>query len=91
MQQNFQKAAAEQALNEGLRRIENVFEIGIPGLNYVMTALRSYFAVDNRYMKRKMMNVLFPFLNKEWRRVVRNFYCVVCSELVLSSGTRTML
>jgi len=64
-----QQVVAQQALNEGLRRIENAFEIGIPGLNYVMGTLRPYFAVDNRYVKRKMLNVLFPFLSKEWRRI----------------------
>jgi len=64
-----QQVVAQQALNEGLRRIENAFEIGIPGLNYAMSALRPYFAVDNRYVKRKMLNVLFPFLSKEWRRI----------------------
>ena len=67
-----QQVVAQQALNEGLRRIENAFEIGIPGLNYAMGMLRPYFAVDNRYVKRKMLNVLFPFLSKEWRRIVSN-------------------
>lgn len=43
---------------------------GIPGLEYVMGSLRGYFAVDNRYVKRKMMKVLFPFLNKQWQRAV---------------------
>jgi YIF1 len=47
---------------------------GIPGLEYVMGSLRSYFAVDNRYVKRKIVKVLFPFTNKQWYRVVSRFY-----------------
>jgi hypothetical protein len=47
---------------------------GIPGLEYVMGSLRGYFAVDNRYVKRKMAKVLFPFLNKQWQRVVSCCY-----------------
>jgi len=43
----------------------------IPGMKYIMGQLRSYFAVDNRYVKRKMLIVLFPFINKEWRREVQ--------------------
>ncbi|KAG7354819.1 YIF1 family protein [Nitzschia inconspicua] len=42
---------------------------GIPGLEFVMGSLRSYFAVDNRYVKRKMVKVLFPFTNKHWHRI----------------------
>lgn len=40
----------------------------IPGMKYIMGLLRSYFAVDNRYVKRKMLKVLFPFTSKEWQR-----------------------
>jgi hypothetical protein len=47
---------------------------GIPGLEYVMESLRGYFAVDNRYVKRKMVKVLFPFLNNQWRRSVSCFF-----------------
>jgi hypothetical protein len=49
---------------------------GIPGLEYVMGSLRGYFAVDNRYVKRKMAKLLFPFLNKQWKRVVS--CCCTC-------------
>ena len=42
----------------------------IPGFDGTMQILRTYFAVDNRYVKRKMQKVLFPFLSKQWRRVV---------------------
>ena len=53
-----------------LSEFEN-FGGNIPGLNRVMTALRGYFAVDNDYVQKKMVRVLFPFLNKEgWRRKV---------------------
>jgi hypothetical protein len=43
----------------------------IPGFDSTMMMLRAYFAVDNRYVKRKMQKVLFPFLSKQWKRVVR--------------------
>ena len=42
----------------------------IPGLESTMQTLRTYFAVDNRYVKRKMQKVLFPFTSKQWRRLV---------------------
>ena len=44
----------------------------IPGLETAMGKLRSYFAVDNRYVKRKMQKVLFPFVSKHWKREVRS-------------------
>jgi len=42
----------------------------IPGFDATMIALRAYFAVDNRYVQLKMKKVLFPFLSKQWRRLV---------------------
>lgn len=59
---------SEKVLSQGMNEIQKAFGGGIPGMNYVMTMLRSYFAVDNRYVKRKMGKVLFPFTNKQWRR-----------------------
>eukprot|EP00532_Pseudo-nitzschia_australis_P002086 CAMPEP_0168183968 /NCGR_PEP_ID=MMETSP0139_2-20121125/12938_1 /TAXON_ID=44445 /ORGANISM="Pseudo-nitzschia australis, Strain 10249 10 AB" /LENGTH=353 /DNA_ID=CAMNT_0008105457 /DNA_START=52 /DNA_END=1110 /DNA_ORIENTATION=+ len=59
---------SEKVLSQGMDEIQKAFGGGIPGMNYVMRTLRSYFQVDNRYVKRKLQNVLFPFLNKQWRR-----------------------
>jgi len=59
---------SEKVLTQGMDEIQKAFGGGIPGMNYVMRMLRSYFAVDNRYVKRKMLKVLFPFTNKQWRR-----------------------
>jgi hypothetical protein len=42
----------------------------VPGLEKFMTTLRVYFAVDNKYVKRKLTTTLFPFLKKNWRRTV---------------------
>lgn len=42
----------------------------IPGLEVIMTNLRGYFAVDNRYVKGKMGRILFPFMCKSWKRIV---------------------
>jgi len=41
----------------------------VPGLERFMTALRIYFAVDNRYVQKKIQIVLFPFLKKKWKRM----------------------
>lgn len=41
----------------------------VPGFDSTMTMLRTYFAVDNRYVQRKMKKVLFPFVAKQWRRL----------------------
>jgi len=40
----------------------------IPGLERSMIGLRPYFAVDNGYVKRKMIKVLFPFIYRDWAR-----------------------
>lgn len=61
---------SEKISEKFIEGIGKGFGGGIPGLEYVMGSLRSYFAVDNRYVKRKMAKVLFPFLNKNWQRVV---------------------
>ena len=42
----------------------------IPGLETFMRTLRVYFAVDNGYVKRKMMRVLCSFFCKSWSRLV---------------------
>jgi len=42
----------------------------IPGLESAMLTLRSYFAVDNKYVLTKMKKILVPFLSKQWRRQV---------------------
>ena len=41
----------------------------IPGFDRTMHILRSYYAVDNYYVKRKMQKVLFPFFSRQWRRM----------------------
>ena len=41
----------------------------IPGLSRLMTSLRIYFAVDNRYVLKKMQRLSFPFVFKQWRRL----------------------
>jgi len=41
----------------------------VPGLESVMTTLRRYFQVDNRYVKRKLQRIFFPFRCKSWQRV----------------------
>jgi hypothetical protein len=53
----------------------------IPGLETTMGKLRVYFAVDNRYVKRKMQKVLFPFLSKHWKREV----CLFSFVLILTT------
>jgi len=59
---------SEKVLTHGIDQMQKAFGGGIPGMDYIMRTLRSYFAVDNRYVKRKIVIVLFPFKNKHWRR-----------------------
>jgi hypothetical protein len=74
---------SEKVLTQGMDEIQKAFGGGIPGMNYVMRMLRSYFAVDNRYVKRKMLKVLFPFTNKQWRRGVSIYYYIECMIFLL--------
>ena len=57
----------QQFFNAGTAKV-------IPGFESAMQKLRVYFAVDNRYVKSKMQRILFPFLRKEWRRVVSTLW-----------------
>eukprot|EP00590_Aulacoseira_subarctica_P007782 CAMPEP_0172422482 /NCGR_PEP_ID=MMETSP1064-20121228/8627_1 /TAXON_ID=202472 /ORGANISM="Aulacoseira subarctica , Strain CCAP 1002/5" /LENGTH=389 /DNA_ID=CAMNT_0013163361 /DNA_START=18 /DNA_END=1184 /DNA_ORIENTATION=- len=41
----------------------------VPGLERFMTSLRYYFAVDNKFVQRKIITVLFPYAKKHWRRM----------------------
>ena len=63
-------STAAMNVAEGLGK--DLFEKGwakaVPGLERSMIGLRPYFAVDNSYVKRKMIRILFPFLHKEWAR-----------------------
>ena len=42
----------------------------VPGLERILTSLRYYFAVDNKFVQRKIITVLFPYAKKHWRRMV---------------------
>jgi hypothetical protein len=46
----------------------------VPGMELAVNTLRFYFAVDNRYVKKKIIRVLFPFLSKQWKRMVRYLF-----------------
>jgi YIF1 len=39
-------------------------------MEQIMNMLRTYFAVDNRYVVLKMKRIIFPFLCKHWKRQV---------------------
>ena len=54
----------------------------IPGLESTMVMLRTYFAVDNKYVVQKMKKTLIPFLSKDWRRIVSTLssYCTGLSS-----------
>lgn len=52
----------------GKQFLETGWAKAVPGLERTMLGLRPYFAVDNVYVKRKMMKVLFPFVFREWAR-----------------------
>jgi len=61
----------------------------IPGLERLMTALRRYFAVDNRYVKRKVQRIFFPFLCKSWQR--QKFDTPIQQQQQNSSGAADMM
>ena len=48
--------------------LEKGWAKAVPGLERSMVGLRPYFAVDNSYVKRKMIKVLFPFIYQDWAR-----------------------
>jgi len=52
----------------GKQFLETGWAKAVPGLERSMLSLRPYFAVDNSYVKRKMIKILFPFLSREWAR-----------------------
>jgi hypothetical protein len=76
------QAAARYMTGQGISEddMKHVWESGfariIPGFDSTMQTLRSYYAVDNNYVKRKMQKVLFPFVSKSWRRTVSLANCV---------------
>jgi hypothetical protein len=65
-------AMFDLASNAGKSFLKNGSARMIPGLESSMLVLRSYFAVDNRYVMRKMQKILMPFLSKHWKRQVRS-------------------
>ena len=58
--------AGQSFFQEGVSRM-------IPGLESTVMLLRTYFAVDNRYVMRKIQKVLVPFFSKDWQRQVSAF------------------
>lgn len=66
-------AMLDLASSAGKSFLQNGSARMVPGLESTMLALRSYYAVDNKYVVRKMQKVLVPFLSKNWRREVRYF------------------
>lgn len=69
-----QTAMFNVAESMGKQFLETGWAKAVPGLERSMLALRPYFAVDNRYVKGKMGRVLFPFLCKDWARLVSMFF-----------------
>jgi len=59
---NLAQQAGHTFLDQGTARM-------IPGLERIMRELRVYFAVDNSYVKSKMLRVLFSFFFKRWKRI----------------------
>ena len=63
-------AMFEMASNAGKSFLQSGSARMVPGLESTLLMLRRYFAVDNRYVQIKMRKILFPFLDKQWTRVV---------------------
>ena len=62
------QAMMNMAESMGIQFLETGWAKTVPGLERSMVALRIYFAVDNAYVKRKMVKVLFPFAFRDWSR-----------------------
>mmetsp|Transcript_26495 Transcript_26495/g.31257 ORF Transcript_26495/g.31257 Transcript_26495/m.31257 type:complete len:276 (-) Transcript_26495:114-941(-) len=65
-------AIMDMGLMQGQKFLDEGFARMIPGLERGMMGLRIYFAVNNSYVKRKMLRVLFPFLTKDWGRITND-------------------
>eukprot|EP00569_Conticribra_weissflogii_P003535 CAMPEP_0171343302 /NCGR_PEP_ID=MMETSP0878-20121228/16794_1 /TAXON_ID=67004 /ORGANISM="Thalassiosira weissflogii, Strain CCMP1336" /LENGTH=337 /DNA_ID=CAMNT_0011846221 /DNA_START=58 /DNA_END=1071 /DNA_ORIENTATION=- len=63
------QAMMNMAESMGKHFLETGWAKAVPGLERSLIALRVYFAVDNAYVKRKMLKVLCPFIFREWGRV----------------------
>ena len=61
-------AMMNMAETMGKQFLETGWAKAVPGLERSMVGLRPYFAVDNGYVKRKMLKVLFPFAFRNWAR-----------------------
>mmetsp|Transcript_17025 Transcript_17025/g.25427 ORF Transcript_17025/g.25427 Transcript_17025/m.25427 type:complete len:466 (-) Transcript_17025:148-1545(-) len=59
---------AQIAIDQGRTFVTSYTAKLIPGLETFMNTFRIYFAVDNGYVKRKMVRVLFSFFCKNWSR-----------------------
>lgn len=69
--------------------LEGIAKI-VPGLEVSMITLRSYFAVDNRYVLKKIKKVLFPFMSNTWSRQVR--ICpLLCVQSLLDRYSHSMI
>ena len=44
----------------------------VPGVTSSLQTLRTYFAVDNRYVVRKMKKLLLPYASRQWKRAELN-------------------
>ncbi len=69
---------AQIAIDQGRTFVTSYTAKLIPGLETFMNTFRKYFAVDNGYVKRKMVRVLFSFFCKNWsRKVSQSIVCRV--------------
>jgi len=62
MKMDMVASALKYSLDQGTAHV-------IPGLGKLMSSLRVYFAVDNRYVLKKMQRLSFPFFFKHWKRM----------------------
>ena len=65
------------ATTAGKNFIESGMVKMVPGLENAMLTLRTYFAVDNKYVLKKALKILFPFRTKHWKRQVSLTSCFV--------------
>lgn len=71
-QPNFMGNVNPQMLNLGMETTSNMLKTQrdkyMPGVSNFWNSLKLYFMVNNTYVQKKLMLLLFPFKNKDWSR-----------------------
>jgi YIF1 len=70
MQNQFSPGMLKMGINAGKDLITNETVKWMPGLSNFWSSLKTYFAVSNSYVLKKIFIVLYPIKNQSWGRVL---------------------